>query len=226
MVLATAAVASAAMPVAEQNALVRQYCAICHTDAARSGGLSLEHYNAATRNPPLAAMMLSKLNNNAMGAAGKGLPEKAAQQAWLDSTREQAKGAQQWFIARDDVISAGIVRESTDSSVYRLVVACNPSTRSGEVQLSWSPRPQTGRTLTVDVDDQPAKGYALEGKESMGNGSSLLSGLGSIVLGKSGSGFILPKRSLTISGLFDGETVAFPFAELAQTARAELSRCF
>ncbi len=73
--LASAAVclpAWAAMPAAEQNALVKKYCAVCHTDAVRNGGLSLEHYDAAKRDPALAAMMLSKLNGGAMGAAGAG----------------------------------------------------------------------------------------------------------------------------------------------------------
>src|SRR5437763_8400034 len=83
----------AAMPVAEQNALVAKYCAVCHTDAAMNGGLSLQHYDAAKRDPSLAAMMLSKLANGAMGAAGNGVPEKMSQQAWLDSTTEQAAGA-------------------------------------------------------------------------------------------------------------------------------------
>ena len=91
----------AAMPVAEQNALVKKYCAVCHTDAARNGGLSLEHYDASRRDPSLAAMMLSKLNNGAMGAAGNGVPDKAAQQAWLESTREQATGAREWFVRRE-----------------------------------------------------------------------------------------------------------------------------
>src|ERR1700720_4319980 len=83
----------AAMPVAEQNALVRKYCAVCHTDAAMNGGLSLEHYDAVKRDPTLAAMILSKLNNGAMGAAGNGVPNKAAQQAWIAATTEQAAGA-------------------------------------------------------------------------------------------------------------------------------------
>ena len=60
----------AAMPAAEQNGLVKQYCAVCHTDKARNGGLSLQHYDAAKRDPALAAMMFSKLNAGAMGAAG------------------------------------------------------------------------------------------------------------------------------------------------------------
>lgn len=84
----------AAMPVAEQNALVTKYCAVCHTDAAMSGGLSLQHYDAGKRDPGLAAIILSKLNNGAMGAAGHGVPDKVAQKAWLDSTREQAIGCQ------------------------------------------------------------------------------------------------------------------------------------
>ena len=67
----------AAMPAAEQNALVKKYCAVCHTDTAKNGGLSLEHYDAAKRDPGLAAMVLSKLNNGAMGAAGDGVPVKA-----------------------------------------------------------------------------------------------------------------------------------------------------
>ena len=123
----------AAMPVAEQNALVKRFCAVCHTDAAKNGGLSLEHYDAARRDPGLAAMMLSKLNNGAMGAAGNGVPDKAAQQAWLDSTKEQAAGAGDWFVSREGaVVSAGMVREvpprkpgSTEVPVYRVTMVCN-----------------------------------------------------------------------------------------------------
>src|SRR5438270_4567986 len=100
----------ATMPAAEQNALVRQYCAVCHTDAAMNGGLSLQHYNAAKRDPALAAMILSKLNNGAMGAAGNGVPDKVAQQAWLASTTEQAAGAKEWLVSREGgVLSASIV---------------------------------------------------------------------------------------------------------------------
>jgi len=83
----------AAMPAAEQNALVAKYCIVCHTDAAMNGGLSLQRYDASMPDPALAAMILSKLNNGAMGAAGNGVPDEVAQKAWLDSTREQAAGA-------------------------------------------------------------------------------------------------------------------------------------
>ena len=49
------------MPPAQQNALVQTYCAVCHTDSARNGGLSLEHFDAAHAAPSLTAMLLSKI---------------------------------------------------------------------------------------------------------------------------------------------------------------------
>ena len=179
----------AAMPASKQNALVKNYCAVCHTDAAKNGGLSLEHYDAAERDPGLAAMILSKLNSGAMGAAGIGVPDKAAQQAWLDSTKEQAAGAKEWFVARKDAhVSASIVREvpprtsrSGDAPVYRLLITCDASSGNGEMQLTWSPEPQTGRTLTASVDGRTTVEYRLEGRESMGNGASVQSGLASVV---------------------------------------------
>jgi hypothetical protein len=43
---AVLAQATDAMPVARLNELVQRYCAVCHTDAARNGGLSLQHFDA------------------------------------------------------------------------------------------------------------------------------------------------------------------------------------
>ena len=225
----------AAMPAAEQNALVTKYCAICHTDAAMNGGLSLQRYDAAKRDPGLAAMILSKLNNGAMGAAGNGVPDKVAQQAWLDSTREQAAGAREWFVSREDGrVSAGIVREmpprkpgSTDLPVYRLRMVCSPSIGVGEMQLTWSPQPQTGRTMTASVDGNAPIKYKIEGKESMGNGGTVQTGHASVLLsnGKGGK-LALANQTLTVRELFPGETVEFPFSELDQKARTEFRKCF
>jgi hypothetical protein len=225
----------AAMPVAEQNALVTKYCTVCHTDAAMSGGLSLQHYNAGKRDPGLAAIILSKLNNGAMGAAGNGVPDKVAQQAWLDSTKEQAAGAREWFVSREDgVVSASIVREvpprkpgSTDFPVYRLRMVCSLSVGVGEMQLTWSPQPQTGQTMTVSVDGKVPVEYKIEGKESMGNGGTMQTGHASVLLssGKSGK-LALADQSLTERELFPGEAVAFPFSELDQKTHADLRKCF
>jgi hypothetical protein len=225
----------AAMPAAEQNALVTKYCAVCHTDAAMNGGLSLQHYDAAKREPTLAAMILSKLNNGAMGAAGNGVPDKASQQAWLESTREQAAGATEWFVSREDrLVAASIVREvpprkpgSTEVPAYRLRIACNASTGIGEMQLTWSPQPQTGRTIVAAVDGNSIVEYKLEGRESMGNGGTAQSGHASVLLsnGKSGK-LAFPDKTLAIRELFPGETVVFPFSELDRKAHAELLKCF
>jgi hypothetical protein len=225
----------AAMPAAEQNALVAKYCAVCHTDAAKNGGLSLQHYDAAKRDPALAAMILTKLNNGAMGAAGNGVPDKASQQAWLDSTREQAVGAKEWSVSREDgVVTASIVREvpprrldSTDAPAYRLTIACNSSTRVGEMQLTWSPQPQTGRTMSASVDGSSPVEYKIEGLESMGNGATVQSGRASVLLssGKSEK-LAFPNQSLTVREVFPGEAVEFRFSELAQKVHAELRSCF
>ena len=225
----------AAMPSAEQNALVKQYCAVCHTDKSMNGGLSLEHYDAAKRDPGLAAMILSKLNNGAMGAAGNGVPSKPAQQAWLESAKEQAQGAKEWFVKREDgVLTAGIVQEvpprkpdSTDIPVYRILLACNPSTGVGEFQLTWSPQPQTGRSIAAIVDGGTPTEYKIEGKESMGNGAAVQTGRASLLLARGkGEKIGLPNQLLEIRELFPGESVRFSFADLPQSARASLGNCF
>ncbi len=58
---------SAELLPGQQNPLVQKYCAVCHTDAVKNGGLSLEHYDAEDANPALAAMLLIKLKGGATG---------------------------------------------------------------------------------------------------------------------------------------------------------------
>jgi hypothetical protein len=223
----------AAMPATEQNALVKHYCAVCHTDSAMNGGLSLQHYDAAKRDPTLAAMILSKLNADAMGAAGKGVPDKVAQEAWLTSTKEQAAGAKEWFVSREDgLVSASIVREVPsrrpdvkESPIYRIKVACNTESGVGQMQLTWSPQPQTGRTMTASVDRNAPVEYRMEGKESMGNGATVQSGHASVLLNDGGK-LSFPNHSLTVRELFAGETVEFPFSAIDQKTRTELHSCF
>ena len=223
----------AAMPAPEQNALVKQYCAVCHTDAVMNGGLSLQHYDAATREPTLAAMILSKLNSGAMGAAGNGVPDKAAQEAWLASAKEQAAGADEWFVSHEDgLVAASIVREVPsrrpdvkESPIYRLKIACNAASGAGQIQLTWSPQPQTGPTMSATVDRNAPVEYTIEGKESMGNGATVKSGHASVLLSDAGK-LSFPNQSLTVRELFAGETVEFPFSALDEKTRTELRRCF
>ena len=226
--------AAGLMPPVQQNSLVQKYCAVCHTDTARNGGLSLEHYDAAQVNPALAAMLLSKLRNGAMGAAGLGIPDSDTQNAWIAATMAQAEGAKNWTVTRTEVpgskgtvVTASIVREvaprkhNVDRPLYRLTLACNGSSREGQIQLTWSPEPQTNRTFSVSADGNAAIPHHLEGREEkMGNGTVLTTGLAAVLLRAP-----VPEKSLTIIDLFPGETVVFPLGELDQVDRRQLAVC-
>jgi len=249
------------MPVPHQNALVWQYCAVCHTDAARNGGLSLEHFDAAHAAPSLLAMMLSKLTggvtldmaraaganakatalvdmkmrSGAMGAAGIPIPDKATIDAFIHAFAVGSIGATEWTVERAKEgtgLTASILREAPsttnagEAEVYRLIASCNAATREGAVQLAWSPVPQSG-TFTASVDGNAAVTLRAEGSEKMGNGSGVvLHGLAALMLSETKRGLPLPAESLTISDLFPGETITFPFANLPRDARRELAACF
>ncbi len=222
------------MQPAQQNALVRKYCAVCHTDAAKNGGLSLQHYAAEQPNAALAAMLLSKLQNAAMGAAGLGIPDEPTRDAWVRATAAQAAGASQWTVTRTQipgsdtpVLTASIVREVTPlqpqvgAPVYRLAVGCDAAARHGDMQLTWSPQPQTDRTFFVSVDGSPAIAHQLEGREKMGNGSVLTSGLAAATLNAP-----LAQQTIAVSDVFPGETVVFPVGDLDASTRRQLAVCF
>jgi hypothetical protein len=223
------------MPAVEQQALVRKYCAVCHTDASMNGGLSLQHYDPAVANPPLAAMLLSKLENGAMGAAGLGVPEMPVGDAWLAATREQARGATAWTVLREvrmgalpaQSLSASIIREVparpkvTGAPVYRLTMTCDAAIGVGDTQLAWSPTPRTDVTIAVSVEGGSPTAHRVTGTEKMGNGTSVVSGLAATTLHVP-----LAQRSLTVSGLFPGESVEFPIGDLRDDVRRELAACF
>src|SRR5262245_42350029 len=77
--------AAEAMPVVQQNALVQKYCAVCHDDIHRNGGLSLQHFDASNVDPSLAAMMKSKLKTGAIGAGGLQIPAQATHAAFVEA---------------------------------------------------------------------------------------------------------------------------------------------
>jgi hypothetical protein len=234
LVVARLAVGAELMPPAQENALVRKYCTVCHTDASKNGGLSLEHYDAAYPDPALAAMLLSKMEGGAMGAAGLGIPDKATRDSWSAATSAQAAGARNWTVIRragpkstGAVVTASIVREvaprtpGASTPLYRLTLACNTASRRGEIQLAWSPEPQTDRTFFISADGTAGIPHKLEGREErMGNGSSGTAGLAAAALHTP-----LPQNSLAVTGLFSGETVLFPLSDLDTEARKDLAVC-
>ena len=233
MLTATARSAELMSP-AQQNALTQKYCAVCHTDAAKNGGLSLEHYDAAYANPQLAAMLLSKLQGGAMGAAGLGIPDKATRDAWVAATTAQAERADEWTVIHAEasesqapLLIASIVRyvaprkPEAGMPLYRLILACNVASHQGEIQLAWSPEAQTNRTFSVSADGRQAISQQLQGREEqMGNGSAGIAGLAAATLSAP-----LPQETLTITDLFPGETIVFPLGDLDQAARQQLAVC-
>ena len=235
LLLAAFPLSAELMQPAQQTTLVQNYCAVCHTDAAKNGGLSLQHYNAASADPALAAMLLSKLNSGAMGAAGLKVPDDTTRAAWIAATVEQARTAKNWTVIRGDaagaagnLITASIVRDvvpripNAGMPLYRLTIACNADTRSGDINLTWSPQPQTDRTFLVSADGGAGRPHKLEGREEkMGNGQGGATGLAAALLNVS-----LPAKSLTVSNLFPGETVMFPLGDLDVATRQQLAFCF
>jgi hypothetical protein len=272
----TAALASpaAAGPVSleRQNTFVKTHCAVCHTDRANNGGLSLEGFDAAVAPPSLAAMMLSKitsgtalatvhaadrdatagatlkrgLGKGAVNASGLGAPDNDTVDGLVAAFAAQSALATRWSVERTkqratgaEIVTASIARElpsgpaagrgDIEAATYRLVLTCNAVAREGAMQLAWSPIPKEG-PLAVAVDGKPATTFKVEGKERMGNGNPVTTGPAAFAFARFGGGsnarLELPKRTLTVSELFAGETVTFPFDELSQTARNALSACF
>jgi hypothetical protein len=231
------------MPVAQQNALVEKYCAVCHDDLHRNGGLSLQHFDASNVDPSLAAMMVSKLKTGAIGAAGLPRPDQAAQDALFNALNAKSKGADRWTLMRTEdpsthavLLTATIMREAPPTSAnelgerYRLSLTCRTRTGEGEMQLTWAPKnaSESGRAISVVRDAATAVTYVVEGHETMGNGARTADGKESTT-GPAATvlkAMPMPARTLAINNLFPDEAVVFPFDNLPQPARQELSACF
>jgi hypothetical protein len=248
LLTAPAAFAADAMPLARQNALVAKYCAVCHTDAARSGGLSLEHFDAAQAPPSLAAMMVSKLTggasletartvasdpraaalvskkmrSGAMGAAGIPIPDIATIDALIAALTSEAEDSQQWSVSFADPRSK---QPFVSASILREAMPATNPGEAGMYRLVVGCNADTGEGSMQLAWAPAAKtgslSAAFDGKKPltyMVEGSDLMMGS----LGP----MLLPAQTLAIGDLFPDQKVEFPFRDLPRAARQALAACF
>jgi hypothetical protein len=244
------AFAGDAMPVAQQNALVQKYCAVCHTDAARSGGLSLEHFDAAQAAPSLAAMMVSKLTSGvlletvraaasdpgaaalvarkmksgAMGAAGIPKPDKTTIDALIDALASEAAGANEWHALRteDPATKAPVLT----ASILRELPSAGSAGEASMYRLVFA-----CNTATHEGEMQ----LAWAPVPNAGTLSAAVDGMKPLVfdpedgrasINPFASTVPLPAKTLRITNPSLNESVEFPFGTLPQAARESLAACF
>lgn len=128
------------LTLADQNSLVDRHCAVCHTDAARNGGLTLEGFDVEQAAPSLNAMLLSKITarvaletvqntpadpraaelvvgrakNGAMAAAGLPVPDETIVDSLIRTLAANSTGAMAWSVERSSggkTVTASILRE-------------------------------------------------------------------------------------------------------------------
>jgi cytochrome c551/c552 len=145
---------AAAMPVAQQNELVQKRCAVCHTDANRGGGLSLQHFDAAQPDPDVARIMIVKITaDGAMGAAGQPSPDRpttAALVEALTAASQTAPGAKWKVELEEDSLApktghALVTARSVDGGV---VFSCNGAQRRPRLQATGT----TAAPVPADFD--------------------------------------------------------------------------
>jgi hypothetical protein len=211
-----------------------------------TSGTALATVNVAGHDTAAAALLDRGLKKGAINAAGVGVPPKEFVDELVASFAAKSASASNWSVQRTNhpgsdagVVTASIVRElpssvavslpaDVEARMYRLVLTCNAAANEGSMQLAWSPIPKIG-TLSIALDGQPPATYTVEGTERMGNGVGSTTGPAAFVFarfGGTGARIELPKRTLSASGLFAGETVTFPFDQLTKSARDSLAGCF
>jgi hypothetical protein len=147
-------------------------------------------------------------------------------------------GAEEWHLwwtdkpaAPSRTLTADIVRQLSSTKftgkidMYRLILTCRVDTHEGEIKLAWANGvPDEGQPITVAVDGARGFTHKVEGGKKQGNGAN---GPGATILyPDSAISLPLPEQNLTISNLFPGETVVFPFDDLSEGVRRDLSGCF
>jgi hypothetical protein len=203
-----------------------------------TSGRTARDIDAAAHGPDSAATILL-LARGAMGAAGDGVPDEATQVAFAKALSAEAAGAEEWNSQWSDksvtqqsrTLTAAMVRElpstvfAGKTDMYRLILTCRGDTHEGEIKLAWANGvPDEGQEITVEVDGKAPITHKVEGGKKQGNG---INGPGATVLYPDLTAKMpIPSHSLTVKNVFPDETVVFPFENLSQTVREDLSACF
>jgi len=198
-----------------------------------TNGYSPSEVNAAT-SQALEGKMLALIKKGAITAGGP-LPDEKIQMALVRALSIEAAGAEEWHSnwtedpqTHSRIFTATILRQLPSTKfpegridMYRLIVACRIPSREGEIKLAWANGvPEEGREIIVEADGKTPFAHKIEGGKKQGNGAN---GPGATVLSPNTP---LPTHSLTIRNVFPDETVVFPFENLSETVRRDLTTCF
>jgi hypothetical protein len=142
------------MAVEQQNALVQKYCAVCHNDAMKSGGLSLDRFDAERVPPSLAAMLVSKLTSGiSLQVARAAASDAEAADAVAKSMKGGAINAAGKAVPDDATLRAlitALASEATDATTWSMSRAQDPATNAPMVTASLlreAPRSATGSEM-------------------------------------------------------------------------------
>jgi hypothetical protein len=241
------------MPVSQQNALIQKYCAVCHTDAVRNGGLTLQHFDAAHVAPSLAAMLASKITGGvaletvraagssreaadllsqkmktgAMAAAGIPIPDRPTIDALIAALADEAKGAENWAVTQGPAVTASILREVSQpgnpGGAESYRLTLSCNGSSHEGEMQLAWAPATKRG-TLSVTFDGSAPAAYKVEGSEHMGDGSKTVTGPAAVTLSRTA--LPRRTLSAGDLFEGESVEFPLSDLPETARRSLESCF
>jgi hypothetical protein len=240
--------AKTTLAVAEQNAIVQKYCAVCHDDAKRMGGLTLQNFDAARPDPNVAGMMVSKLDGGGMGAAGIKQPDRptvtALRSALAAHSVDARNAAGGWtFRSFNDpttkrpLVTATMMQEvaghAGQSGGYELTITCE---KTSDLSQGGNASGPAGMRLATYIKQGPDA--SVTGRQMLGAvGRSIPFELDGRSVGAAvqyvrqdnvvAAKFVmpLPSHTLTIRNLFPGETVSFPFGQLTPALREVLSTC-
>jgi hypothetical protein len=158
--VAVPAAAAGPAPLERQNTFVKTHCAVCHSDRANNGGLSLEGFDASVAAPSLAAMMLSKitsgtalatvhaadrdaaaaatlrrgLGKGAVNASGLGVPDKATVDGLVAAFASQSAGAAKWSMERSKHLATGA--DLVTASIVRELPSSAAAGRPGDIEAA------------------------------------------------------------------------------------------